>query len=217
MRFLRTGKRCATCRHTAIEDEAYTWDNNELTLSESTSAVSSLSEEIPDTAKSNNEQQKGERITTPRMVETRILAAMTNLRSTIQQIEAARLASPKQQEQQHQLLVAACTLESAIDNVDDALVASKCLQLDNNDDVSDLDNEEEEYNTLLCCLNEYEDELDAMTVSTEDTTDVRERESIRVLEELQAEEKILRKMMKMAVAIREKHEEEEGIEISIAF
>ncbi|KAL3921155.1 MAG: hypothetical protein SGARI_006753, partial [Bacillariaceae sp.] len=64
----------------------------------------------------------------PRMLETRILIAMYKIRSAIEEIEAARIAGPTRDEHQRNLITAVCSLESAMDNIDGATSASKCLQ-----------------------------------------------------------------------------------------
>jgi hypothetical protein len=150
---------------------------------------------------------------TPRLLETRILIAMYKIRSAIEEIEAARIAGPTRDEQQHNLITAVCSLESAMDNMDGA---SRCLQSEDGSMLQDLDDEELEFSRLLCCLHDYEDELDALTVATEDSNSIRENETSRILDELKAEEATLGQLMNMAVSIRKQQEAEEGDIVSSA-
>ncbi|KAG7336793.1 hypothetical protein IV203_032373 [Nitzschia inconspicua] len=160
----------------------------------------------------------------PRLLETRILIAMYNLRTAIEEIEAARLPEPTAPDDpKRNLIVAVCSLESAMKNMDDAAAeASKCLPMDGESNYNDRENqdvegadkeedEEAEFNRLLCCLNSYEEELDAISVTTEDSVAARDKETNRILYELKEEEATLRSLMNMAVAIREQQQaEEEG-------
>ncbi|KAG7336796.1 hypothetical protein IV203_032369 [Nitzschia inconspicua] len=186
-------------------------------------ATTRLSDEKPTRAEAQNSNSTDctNEMRAPRLLETRILIAMYNLRTAIEEIEAARLAGPTRGDQKRSLIVAVCSLESAMQNVDDAAQASKCLQMDGESDYDDSEKEDDEeiewekeeeaeFNRLLCCLNCYEEELDAMTVTTEDSTTARDKETNRILSELKDEEATLRSLMNMAVAIREQQVEEEG-------
>ncbi|KAG7370262.1 hypothetical protein IV203_028008 [Nitzschia inconspicua] len=164
-------------------------------------AARSLSDGKPTTSEaqtSSSTDCPGE-ILAPRLLETRILIAMYNLQLNCRS-----------------LLAGVC-------HEDDAAQASKCLQLDyesvldDDGEVEDVDEteweeeQEAEFDRLLRCLNCYEEELDAMTDTTEDSAIARDKEMDHILSELKEEEASLRSLMNMAVAIREQQQvEEEG-------
>jgi hypothetical protein len=206
-------------RHVRIKEEED--DDSELQLLASIVASNSSQESETSTLTPEASPTNFEEAHNPRILETRILIAMYNLRSAIKEIEATRLPGSTKNEQKKNLIVAVCSLESAMDNMADAALASRCLQMDDDldNDVFDgsvLEDEEAEYNRLLCCLNAYEDELDAITITTEDSATARDKETYRILSELKEEESNLKHLMNMAVAIREMKEKEVGIDV-VAF
>jgi hypothetical protein len=165
--------------------------------------------------------------TTPsRMLETRILIAMYNLRSAMEEIETARLPRSTKDEQKQNLIVAVCSLESAMETMgSDAVVALRECQTDNDIEkehalqdyyVEEEDNDDESgYNRFFCCLNSYEVELDENTIATEDTVSVAgDKEADRILVELKREEAMLRQFMAMAMALREHRGQKDGITLS---
>ena len=177
------------------------------------SVVTSNYKESISNGNKNNLQPPNDIQATPRMLETRILIAMYKIRSAIEEIEAARIAGPTRDEQQRNLITAVCSLESAMDNMDGAASVSRCMR---GEEEQELDDEELEYTRLLCCLHDYEDELDNLTVTTEDSNSIRETETSRILDELKAEEATLGQLMTMAVSIRKQQEEEDGGIVSFA-
>jgi hypothetical protein len=170
---------------------------------------------------------------TPRMLDNRILIAMFNLRSAMEEIETAQLPRSCKEEQKQNLIVAVCSLESAMENMGDAEVASRPyfqLNNDNNenysfqgsyleeedDDDDDADDDESAYNRVLCCLDSYELELDGNSVTTdEDTSSVRfDKDAERILVELKREEAMLRQVVNMSMAMQTNREQVEGINVS---
>jgi hypothetical protein len=198
-------------------------DRSELTLVASTFLSSTDSHDIHDLDKVEDKQLS---MGTHSILENRIQFALTNLRASIAQIEAAKMAGPTKDDRKPNLIYALCSLQSAMDNVDDA---SKCLQLgleeaeedceeeydDDDDDDDDTgydegyESAEREYARLICCLQDYEDELDNYTVKTEDTTTIREKEMDRILKELRNEEAILQDLIDFTPVLREQQEEQD--------
>jgi hypothetical protein len=197
-------------------------DRSELTLVASTFLSSTDSHDSHDLDKVEDIKQLS--MGTHSILENQIQFALTNLRASIAQIEAAKMAGPTKDDRKPNLIYAICSLQSAMDNVDDA---SKCLQLgleeaeedceeeydDDDDDDTGYDEgyeiAEREYARLICCLQDYEDELDNYTVTTEDTTTIREKEMDSILQELRNEEAILQNLIDFTPMLREQQEEQD--------
>jgi hypothetical protein len=203
-------------------------EESNLRLLVSIAASSSSSGKSPSISSQSPIKTLPTHVTTPsRMLETRILIAMYNLRSAMEEIETARLPRSTKDEQKQNLIVAVCSLESAMQTIgSDAVVASRDRQADNEIDneqhaLQDYYDEEEDnddesgYNRFFCCLNSYEVELDENTIATEDTVSVAgNKEADRILVELKREEAMLRQFMTMAMALREHRGQKDGITLS---